>query len=305
MHFGRVADDKDLDLSLPLPGKRTEGFLKLPHQGRGLIYCGAPIWSCKDWSGTVYPPGARPAEYLKYYAKHYSTVELNSSFYSIPTPAQVRLWKHEVGPEFRFCPKMAKDLSHSLHKLDRDLLNQFVTMLESFEEHLGLPFMQLPEWYAVDQFPALEAFILQWPKGLPLAIEFRHPTWFQGPMLLDPVINFLYKHSLATVITDTPGRRDVVHMSLTYPSLLLRFVGVFPSKNDEIRLKAWLDRLEDWAHAGMDSIYVAVHQARNGSIPQTIDFMQRYLYGKKFEGFVTPLPDEEEESFVLEGGKNR
>jgi hypothetical protein len=128
-------------------------------------------------------------------------------------------------------------------------------------------------------------------------------------MLLDPVINFLYKNNLATVITDTPGRRDVVHMSLTYPAVLLRFMGVFPSKNDQLRLKAWLDRLEDWAHAGMDTIFVAVHQERNGSIPQTLDFMRRYLLGKKFQGLVEPkaleaedessLYDDDEEEYLL------
>ncbi len=307
MHFGRVQSDKGLDLSLPSVGARTTGFLKLGHKGRGLIYCGAPVWSSPDWQGTIYPSKARPSEYLRYYAQHFSMIEFNGSFYRIPTPEQVRVWRHDVGPEFRFCPKVSKDLSHQLAKFDKDLLLTFARMLNAMGENLGLSFLQLPEWYGVEQFPYLEAFIAQWPKEFPLAIEFRHPSWFQGAMLLDPVINFLYRNKLATVITDTPGQRDVIHMSLTYPSVLLRFMGVFPSKFDQQRLKTWLDRLEDWARAGMDTIYIAAHQEKNASIPQTVDFMHRYLLEKKFEGVVRPVvmdrldEDGEETEFTLGG----
>jgi uncharacterized protein YecE (DUF72 family) len=288
MHFGRVQSDKGLDLTLPPVGARTSGYLKLGHKGRGLIYCGAPVWSSLDWQGLIYPARARPSEYLRYYAQHYSMIEFNGSFYRIPTPEQVRTWRRDVGPEFRFCPKVAKDLSHQLARFDKDLLHAFIRMLEAMGDHLGLSFMQLPEWYGVDQFPHLEAFAAQWPKDFPLAIEFRHPSWFQNAMLLDPVINFLYRNTFATVITDTPGQRGVVHMSLTYPKVLIRFMGVFPSKFDQQRLKAWMDRLEDWARGGMDAIYFAVHQERNAAIPQTVDFIHRYLIEKTFEGLVRP-----------------
>ena len=79
MHFGRTQDDRKLDLNLPDPRPRTESFLKLKQEGRGLIYCGAPIWSCPDWAGTVYTDKVRPGDYLRQYAKHYSVVEVNSS----------------------------------------------------------------------------------------------------------------------------------------------------------------------------------------------------------------------------------
>jgi len=288
MHFGRVQDDKNLDLSLPPMGARTVGYLNLEHHGRGLIYCGAPVWACKEWQDLIYPGKARPSQYLRYYAQAFSMVEFNGSFYRIPTPDQVRLWRQDVGPEFRFCPKLSKDLSHQLAKLDRPRLNEFLTMLDAFGDNLGLSFMQLPEWFKAEQFPLLEAFVAQWPRDMPLAVEFRHPSWFQNHMLIDPVINFLYRHKLATVITDTPGERGALHMALTYPAVLLRFMGVFPSKFDQQRLKAWLDRLEDWAGKGMDAIYIAIHQERNASIPLTADFVHRYLYEKKFTGVVRP-----------------
>lgn len=289
MHFGRVSDDRSLDLGLPEPRPRTEGYLGLGHQGRGLIYCGAPIWSCPEWVPEIYPEKAKPSEYLTYYARQYSMIELNSSFYHLPTREQVRLWTLQTGPEFRFCPKIPKDISHRLAQgWDPDLLRSYQFMVEGFGEKHGLSFLQLPEWFEVSSFPQLEKFVEAWGQSFPLAIEFRHPSWYRDHMLIDPLINFLYKKNLSAVITDTPGEREVLHMSLSYPSILLRFMGCFPSRKDDIRLKAWLDRLRDWMGKGLDSAFIAIHQERNAAIPQTVDFAIRYLYEKDFPGIVRP-----------------
>ena len=114
-------------------------------------------------------------------------------------------------------------------------------------------------------------------------------------MLLDPVINFLYRHDLSAVITDTPGQREVLHMSLTSPRILLRFVGCFPSAKDDERLRAWMERLMSWMGAGMDVAYVCMHKSWNAAIPQTVDFAIRYLYERNFRGLVRPQPEPEED----------
>ena len=265
----------------PDPRPRTLGFLQLQHQGRGLIRCGAPIWVCREWLGTVYPEKARPSEFLSAYAQHYSCVEYNGSFYQLPQRHQVAVWVSQVPANFVFCPKIPQDISHKMHQsLDLELLRKYKHMCQGFGKHLGLSFLQLPDWFAPSHFPALKNFIEQWDQAFPLAIEFRHPDWFRDHMLADPVINLLFKTKIATVITDSPGRRDVVHMSLTQTKVLVRFLGCFPSRKDDERVRAWMDRLADWAAAGMDELYFFVHQERNGVIPQTVDFALRYLYEK-------------------------
>jgi uncharacterized protein YecE (DUF72 family) len=282
MHFGRVQDDRALDLALPDPRPRTQGFLKLDHKGRGLIRCGAPVWVCKEWAGTLYPESARPSEYLAAYAQHYDCVEYNGSFYHLPAAHQVAGWVNQVPDGFSFCPKVPQDLSHKMQEaLDLELMERFKTVCSWFEDHLGLIFMQLPDWFAPTHFPALVKFIEHWDHAFPLSIEFRHPDWFKDHMLLDPVINLLFKNKIATVITDSPGRRDVVHMALTQPKVMVRFLGCFPSRKDDQRVRAWMDRLMEWAEAGMDELYFFAHQERNGAIPQTVDFALRYLYEKR------------------------
>ncbi len=295
MHFGRVAVDVGLDLSLPAPRPRTAGYLKLGHKGRGLIYPGAPVWADREWVGSFYPMGTRPGDYLRQYAKKFSTVEYNGSFYHLPQLTQVRQWTTQVGPEFRFCPKLPRLISHELgHGLDQALLHSYGAMCEAFGEKYGMSFMQLPDYFDVSHAPALGKFLDAWSSRWPLAIEFRHPSWFQDHMLIDPVIDQLYRSRVSAVITDTPGRRDVLHASLMYPQVMIRFVGCFPSRRDEMRLKAWADRLDTWSRAGMDALYFFVHQERHPAIPQNVDYMMRTLLEREAQGLMRPATGSEE-----------
>lgn len=233
--------------------------------------------------------GTRSSEFLRIYAQHYASAESNGSFYHLPRLEQLKYWRSQVGPEFRFCPKVPKDISHSLDKgLNHSLLAQYLACCEALGEQHGLSFMQLPDHFGPEQAPALATFLSAWSAEWPLAIEFRHPAWFKDQMLLDPLINLLYRSKVSAVITDTPGRRDVLHMSLTAPHLMVRFQGCFPSPRDDQRLQAWAERMHRWAGAGMDAIYFFVHQERHAAIPAGVDFMVRALLERETPGLVLP-----------------
>ena len=103
---------------------------------------------------------------------------------------------------------------------------------------------QFPESFSGKKERILKELIDQIPKDFNLAIEFRHKSWFSGPMLQDRVIDYLYLNGKSTVITDTPGRRDVLHMSLTQPQVMVRFLGYFLSGFDEGRLRQWLKKIK-------------------------------------------------------------
>ncbi len=294
MHFGRVQDDKNLDLSLVEDRPRTRGFLGLGHQGRRLIYPGASIWADKDWVGTLYPSGTRSADYLRIYAEHYASVESNGSFYHLPSSQQIRHWRSQVGAEFRFCPKVPKEVSHTLASgLNRPLLQAYLDCCEEFGEHYGMSFLQLPDGFGPEMGRSLEVLLAAWSSEWPLAIEFRHPGWFKDHMLLDPLINLLYRYKVSAVITDTPGRRDVLHLSLTAPSLIVRFQGCFPSPKDDRRLSAWADRLHEWAQSGLDALYFFVHQERHAAIPAGVDYMVRALLERQAPGLMLPARREQ------------
>lgn len=297
MHFGRVTDDRSLDLQLPALPPRSEAFLNLEHKGSGLVYCGAPIWACKEWIPEIYPEGTKPSEYLRRYAQHYSMIELNSTFYKLPRLEQVHVWRLETGPEFQFLPKVPKDLSHRLtQNWDVKLLSEYHQILEALGEKHGTSFLQLPEWFTLKDFPQLEKFLNQFSTEFRLAIEFRHPSFFSNGSLLDPLVNFLYRKRMSAVITDTPGLRDVLHLSLMAPWVLIRFQGCFPSSKDQRRLREWVDLLADWSMRGLDRMYLAIHQPKNVAIPSTVNYVQRCFFEKGFEKSVLPMRNEFVES---------
>ena len=279
MHFGRTANELGLELSLPDPRRRTLSYLAFA-EGLGLpkgrLRCGAPILNCKEWRGIVYPEEARPADYLRYYAERYPSIEWNSSFYRLPTLSEVKAFCQKVSSDFRFCPKAPQQLSHQLARgLDLDVLHAYHQVCEAFGAHYGLGFMQLPDWFSVSSWDKLCLFTQTWAKRMPLAIELRHPSWFNDHMLLDPVIDLFYRRGISPVITDAPGRRDALHMSLTAPQLMVRFLGCFPSRQDDFRVKAWMQRLEGWSRRGLSEAYFFAHQSKNASIPHTVELALR------------------------------
>ena len=276
MHFGRIKPQDASSVELPELTERSRRFLALPLDGRQELWVGPPIWASADWIGSLYPEGTRPSQYLRLYAEHYRSVELNSSFYRVPSPEQAQAWRREVGPDFLFCPKVPKSISHQMDQPDLEALQQFLQLEDAFEDNLGLSFLQLPEWFALKDYPLLDKFLSEhWPAGRPLALEFRHASWFQGSALLDPLINRLYKQQLSVVVTDTPGQREVLHSSLCSRELIVRFLGNFPSKQDDERIRQWASRIDRLCAGGMDRVYFFVHQERNGAIPATVDFALR------------------------------
>lgn len=271
MHFGRVDSFAGIDLSLPADQKRTKGFLGLEWEQAGFIRTGAPIWACPGWVDKVYPKGARPKDYLFHYSRKFSCVELNASFYSTPTKQQIQAWLDMVPENFRFCPKMSQLISAQLRqRAYHSELTSFLHMLESFGSYGGLPFAQLPEHFSVEYLDDFILLLQSLPKELNVAFEFRHPSWFSVHMLKDKIIDLLYRFGKSTVISDTPGRRDALHLSLTQPMVLIRFLAYFNSGKDEARLRNWIKKLDGWQQRGVQ-IYFFVHEPNNNVIPDILE----------------------------------
>ncbi len=283
MHFGRVDSFSGLDLTLPPDQRRTSRFLNIAWGQSGFIRTGAPLWGCPGWVEKVYPLGTKPRDYLFHYSKMYNTIEFNASFYSIPGKAQIEEWLRVVPNEFHFCVKMSQLVSAHLRKrsYDNEILN-FLRMLEHLGDHAGLPFIQLPETFSRNYSDDLLILLEKLPKSLNIAFEFRHPSWFTNHMLHDHVINLLYKHGKSTVISDTPGRRDAVHLSLTQPYVMIRFLAYFNSGKDESRIRNWIKKLTLWRQRGI-KIYFFVHEPNHNVIPDILSYLNWKLYETDIE----------------------
>ncbi len=270
MHFGRVENLEGISFDFPNDSPRTEKFLALPREAKTQTFIGCPIWSSRKWVGKLYPPGTKTADYLSSYSEVFSTVEVNSTFYHLLDRSRIAQWKEQTTPSFRFCPKVFRGITEDLSSYQlRPLILKFCDSISGFEDRLGLVFAQFAETFSPHQMPLLKKFLDVWPTEIPLAIELRHPQWFQNHALLDEIVNLFYRHRVATVITDTAGRQDALHFSLTQPKVLIRFQGNEGHPSEDKRLSAWSNRIQKWTQSSLEEIYFFTHQPEDENIPDT------------------------------------
>lgn len=278
MHFGRVTS---------VEGIRFEPVPTDPRSGKVLagspaqeprLYMGAPVWSVPSWKGEIYPRGTPPGRFLHYYARRFSCVELNSTFYSLPPDARLRAWRETVPEDFRFCPKVPRDASHVAPSRERDrVLDRFAESLEILGDRVGMPFLQLPPEVGPSALGRVRSLVERLPAGHRPAIEFRHPDWFSDRRLHDDAFGWLQALDLPVVISDVAGRPDVLHGSLPSPRLMVRFGGNALDPTDFERIETWADTLVRWLGTGLKEVYFFVHQPDDAHAPSLVAALEKAI----------------------------
>jgi uncharacterized protein YecE (DUF72 family) len=154
------------------------------------ILIGTCGWSYAEWDGVFYPPGMESSDYLSWYSDRFPIVEVDSTFYRVPTRRMVLGWRDRTPPGFRFALKVPQVITHKkqLQDCEKDV-EEFVAAIEPLGEKLSCALLQLG-YFNRQQFPSLDAFLEildpflgSWPHvAVPLALETRNPRWV-GPEL--------------------------------------------------------------------------------------------------------------------------
>jgi len=203
-----------------------------------MIRVGTSGWQYRDWRSRFYPEGLPQRRWLEHYATRFTTVEVNASFYHLPTADTFSHWREATPPGFVVAPKMSRFVTH-IRRL-RDCEEPVATFLERARHlrgKLGPVLVQLPPTLRADA-PLLEDFVSLLPRETRWAIEFRHASW-----LSDEVLRILDERGVAFVLADRPGARvpDVVTGGWSY----LRFhqgTREGPGYRRE-KLVRWADRV--------------------------------------------------------------
>lgn len=135
------------------------------------------------WKGLLFPETARQPDFLELYSRVFNTVEGNSTFYALPSLDTARRWADCVKPDFRFCFKVPRAISHEGMLLHApEVRGDLLAFLEVFatKEVLGPTFLQLHPSFGPSHLGTLHQFLEAWPQSLPLVVEVRHPEFFQG-----------------------------------------------------------------------------------------------------------------------------
>lgn len=255
-----------MNLSLPEDHPKTRKTLaEKGKPGKPRVFVGCAKWNKKDLNN-FYPPGT--GDELEYYARQFNAVELNATFYKIFDKEQVEQWRDKVPDNFKFFPKVNRYISHLKWLNDiEERTDDYIDSIVHFKDKLGTTFLQLRGNFRPKFFDRVQSFIEYWPNGIPLAVEFRHPDWFDDDIVAEELYALLQENDIANNITDTAGRRDLLHMRLTNNEAFVRYVGAnHPS--DEDRLEEWVPRLKKWTDQGLQHIHFFVHQNEEKRSPE-------------------------------------
>ncbi len=223
-----------------------------------MIWIGTSGWVYPHWMKRFYPANLPIRDQLSYYARYFPTVEINRSFYRLPTYEQFHAWAEQTAlhPGFHFAVKASRYITH-MHKLQN--AEEGITRLINATRGLGAdytgPFLyQLPpRWHANPQ--RLAQFIAQLPGNQQAAFEFRDPTWFQSETVQE-LKRILSDAGCALVVAIGNGLPTPLDLPSIGPFGYVRFHGgAHGTGLSEEELTFWAGRLASEASGGRE-IYV-------------------------------------------------
>jgi len=240
-------------------------------------FIGTSGWNYKHWwNDEFYPKDLKPSEWLKYFVRHFDTVELNNSFYRLPSEAAFQNWRIQVPSHFIFSVKASRFLTHIKRLKDpEEPLDLFFSRARHLKRHLGPILFQLPPQFKID-LDRLDAFLRALKKhgagkNRRWVIEVRDTTW-----LVSPVFDYLRKYHVALCFADW---RD---MHVTQP-VTADFVYVrrhYGKGNGGNYRKRDLDQdvaqIRAWLKSGLD-VYVYFNNDMGGHAIRNAKYVQQAL----------------------------
>jgi uncharacterized protein YecE (DUF72 family) len=230
------------------------------------VHIGCSGWNYKDWRERFYPKGLPARRWLEHYAVQFDTVEVNNTFYRLPTLSAVEGWAEQSPRGFVFTVKASRYLTHvkRLTDLDQGVRRYYERIQPLIDaKKLGPVLWQLPGNFQRDD-ERLRNALRALPKGRH-CFEFRHPSWFA-----DEVYELLRKRRVALVIGDHPERPFQTY-EITASWTLVRFHygqrgrgGNYSAREIEEwakRIGKWRNHTEVFAYFNNDRNAYAVNNA--------------------------------------------
>jgi uncharacterized protein YecE (DUF72 family) len=214
------------------------------------VRIGTSGWSYPNWRELFYPRGLKQADWLAFYARHFATVELNASFYRLPTPAMIQRWLAITPPSFAFSVKAWRAITHERRLADRqEQLATFLARIQPLSVRTAAILFQLPPRFPADP-PLLASFLAGLPPDRHYAFEFRDASWWR-----DDVFKLLADKEASFVCFDLAGLRSprLAIGPLVYVRLHgyeQRYQGSYP----KAVLRDWANWLGAQRTAGRDAL---------------------------------------------------
>jgi uncharacterized protein YecE (DUF72 family) len=283
MKFGKDPHFAEKDLSLPDTHPATHTLLEhATSADKKTVYVGCAKWGIPEWKGILYPKRTKASDYLEHYGKCFNGIELNTTHYGNKAPDTIKKWASKVSDDFRFAPKFPQLISHIYRlKNTHEPTLRFIDSMQDFGIKLGPSFLQLPPNFSPAHRDTLFTYLNNLPTGFEVALELRHEDWFNNAALFNEICEAMQANNISSVITDTAGRRDVIHQRLTTPTAFIRFVGNNLHPSDYRRIDEWVEVIIDWFKRGLYELHFYMHQEDEVNTPTLCSYLIKELHKKQ------------------------
>jgi uncharacterized protein YecE (DUF72 family) len=217
-----------------------------------MILVGTSGYNYPEWKGSFYPPDLPVAKMLPYYAGKFPTVEINYTFYRMPTPKLIAGWRAQVPAGFRFTLKAPKRITHDKRLRAAEVVesvNGFMTAASELGPQLAALLFQLPPNFKKD-LGLLKEFVALLPPKTTAAFEFRNVSW-----LGDEVFDVLRARNLALCIADSETRETPIVTTADYAYLRLRDEGY-----GDVDIAEWTETAKKLAVTAKDVFVYFKHE---------------------------------------------
>ena len=222
-------------------------------------YIGTSGWVYAHWRDVFYPPKLPQSKWLEFYTGHFSTVELNNSFYRLPSEQAFSNWRATSPEGFRYAVKVSRFITHIKRLKDvAEPAETFLQRARHLNEKLGPLLYQLPpNMHRNDE--RLESFLRLLPKGPRHVIEFRHQSWLD-----EGVFDILRRHEIGFCVFDMPGLPCPLLSTADFA--YIRFhgsSGLYFSCYSNEELEDWARRISGLAK-DLDTVYIYFNNDAEG-----------------------------------------
>jgi uncharacterized protein YecE (DUF72 family) len=235
-----------------------------------MVYVGTSGYNYPEWRGSFYPAKLPAKEMFGFYRERFRTVEINATFYRMPTAKITTAWLGQAPPGFRYALKAPRQITH-LKRLQNceDAVAFFCESARVLGAHLGPLLFQLPPQFKCD-LGRFERFLHGLPGDIRAAFEFRHESW-----LVEDVYALLQAHGVALCLADFGDRTTPVRATARHGYLRLRDEGYTPAD-----LQRWAAEVISHS-ANWDEVFVYFKHEEEGKGPE---FAQAFLNILKARG---------------------
>lgn len=252
------------------------------------IRIGTSGWHYRHWRGPFYDERCPSSKMLGFYLQHFDTVEINNSFYKLPSKETFECWRGATPSNFCFAVKASRFLTHNRKLKDpENALENFLPRAEVLREKLGPILFQLPPKWRLN-IERLEEFLSVLPKGKRrlYAFEFREPTW-----LNEQVYRVLRHHNAAFCMYELAGFQTENIITADWAYVRLHGPGgKYQGSYSTEQLSDWAARIHEW-RAGLRAVYVYFDNDQAGYAAQNALELRRLVGGAR-QAFVTSTASE-------------